>query len=34
MMLYDDLDEWDEKVGERSKRERIYVCIKPVPFVL
>ena len=34
MMLYDDLDEWDEKVGGRSQRERICVYIKLIHFVL
>ena len=34
MMLYDDLDEWDEKVGGRAQRERICVYIKLIHFVL
>ena len=34
MMLYDDLDEWDEKVGGTSQRERISVYIKLIHFVL
>ena len=30
MLLCDDLDRWNERVGGRLKRERIYVYIWPI----